>query len=86
MKNLLPDKAYDVLKWIALIAIPALGEAYMRLANVWDLPYAQQINETALIITALLGVLLGVSTIKYNKNNSAIDFDNDEDEEEEDEE
>lgn len=70
MKNLLPNKVYDVLKWVCLIAIPAIGEAYMRLAEVWSLPYAHQVNETALILTFLIGALIGVSTIKYNKDNT----------------
>lgn len=67
MKTLLNDKLYEVLKWIALIVIPALGEAYVRLANVWNLPYGQQINETALVVTFLLGALIGISTVQYNK-------------------
>lgn len=68
MKSFLPDKVYNVLKWLALIAIPVIGEAYVRLANVWGLPYGQQINETALIITFVLGALIGVSTVQYNKS------------------
>lgn len=68
MKQLLPNKLYDVLKWLALIAIPAIGEAYLRLSNVWDLPYGQQVNETALIVTFVLGALIGISTVQYNKN------------------
>ena len=71
MKTLLSDKVYEVLKWLALIAIPALGEAYVRLANVWNLPYGSQINETALIITFVLGALIGISTVQYNKNINA---------------
>ena len=71
MKTLLPDKVYEVLKWLALIAVPALGEAYARLANVWNLPYGSQINETALIITFILGALIGISTVHYNKQLNA---------------
>lgn len=67
MRSLLSDKVYDVLKWIAIVAIPALGEAYTRLANVWGLPYGTQIAETALVVTFILGALLGISTISYNK-------------------
>lgn len=66
MNNLLSNKAYDILKWLALIVIPACGEAYARLANVWNLPYASQINETALVATFLIGALIGISTIQYN--------------------
>lgn len=75
MKTLLPDKVYEVLKWIAVIVIPALGEAYTRLANVWNLPYGTQIAETALIVTFILGALLGISTIQYNKAQAEIKAD-----------
>lgn len=68
MKSILSNKAYEILKWLGLIVIPALGEAYVRLANVWNLPYGQQINETALVITFVIGALIGISTIQYNKN------------------
>lgn len=71
MKNILSNRAYDIIKWIAIVVIPALGEAYVRLANVWNLPYGQQINETALVITFLLGALIGISTVQYNKNVNA---------------
>ncbi len=71
MKTLLPNKLYEVLKWLAIVAIPAFGEAYVRLSAVWNLPYGQQVNETALIVTFVLGALLGISTIQYNKQVSA---------------
>ena len=74
MKSLLSDKAYSIIKWIALIAIPVLAEAYVRLANVWNLPYAQEINETALIVTFVLGALIGVSTISYNASKNKTDI------------
>lgn len=32
---LLSDKVYNILKWIALIALPAVGTLYFALANVW---------------------------------------------------
>lgn len=71
MKSFLPDKVYEVLKWVALIVIPALGEAYLRLADVWGLPYGQAINETALILTFFIGALIGVSTVQYNRGVNA---------------
>lgn len=72
MKNFLSNTAYDIIKWCCVIVIPALGEAYMRLANIWDLPYASQVNETALVLTFLLGAIIGISTAQYNKNKDII--------------
>ena len=65
---ILPDKIYDVLKWITMIVIPALATAYVGLAAVWGWPYADQIAKTAAVICTLLGALLGISTAQYNKD------------------
>ena len=40
MKFELNDKVYDVLKWLALIALPALAVLYNVLAGVWGWPCA----------------------------------------------
>ena len=68
MKKLfkLTDKQYDILKWIAMIVLPAIGAFYFTLANIWGLPYAEQIVGT---ITAV-DTLLGVSTSQHNKRKS----------------
>ena len=62
------NKTYDVLKWIAQILLPALGTLYFALAGIWGLPYAEAIVGTITAVDTFLGVLLGISTINYNKN------------------
>ncbi|MBR1689369.1 MAG: hypothetical protein IJ713_01185 [Oscillibacter sp.] len=64
----LPDKVYDILKWITMIVIPALATAYVGLAAVWAWPYADEIAKTAAVVCTLLGALLGISTAQYNKD------------------
>ena len=64
---ILPDKVYDVLKWITLVVIPALATAYVGFAAIWGWPYADEIAKTAAVICTLLGALLGISTAQYNK-------------------
>lgn len=63
----LPDKVYDILKWIALILLPAVGALYFGLSQIWGLPYGEEIVGTITIIDTFLGALLGISTMKYNK-------------------
>ena len=63
----LKDSVYDVLKWIALICLPALGVAYSALAGVWGWPYADESARTVNAICVLLGALLGISTAEYRK-------------------
>ena len=65
---ILPDKIYDILKWITMIVIPALATAYVGLAAVWGWPFADEIAKTAAVICTLLGALLGISTAQYNKD------------------
>ena len=63
----LSNKTYDILKYIAQIVLPALGTLYFALASIWGLPYGEQIVGTITAIDAFLGALLGISTMKYNK-------------------
>lgn len=64
---ILDNKTYDLLKWIAMIVLPALGTLYFALSTIWGLPYGEQIVGTITAIDAFMGALLGVSTNNYNK-------------------
>lgn len=59
------DKTYDVLKWIAMYLLPALGTLYFTLSGFWGLPYGEQIVGTITAIDTFIGVLLGISTHNY---------------------
>lgn len=61
------DKTYDVLKWIATYLLPALGTLYFALAQIWNLPYGEQVVGSITAIDTFLGVVLGLSTSQYNK-------------------
>lgn len=58
---------YDWLKWVAQIFLPACGTLYFALAQIWGLPYAEQVVGSITAIDAFLGALLGISTHYYNK-------------------
>lgn len=61
------NKMYDVLKWVALVVLPAIAILYESLAGIWGLPFADQIPATITAVDLFLGVLLGVSSATYNK-------------------
>lgn len=63
----LTNKTYDILKWIAMYLLPAVGTLYFALAGIWGLPYGEEIVGTITAVDTFLGVLLGISTSKYNK-------------------
>ena len=66
----LPDKIYDLLKWVAQIVLPALGTLYFTIASIWGLPYAEQVVGTVTAVDAFLGVVLGISTVSYKKSDN----------------
>jgi hypothetical protein len=70
MKFKLSNDWYDVLKWIALICIPALATFYVACAGVWGWPYADEIAKTANAVCVLLGALLGISSAQYYKGDN----------------
>ena len=70
---MLSNKAYDILKFIAQILLPAIGTLYFALARIWNFPFAEEIVGTITAIDAFLGALLGISTMQYNKENQPPD-------------
>lgn len=65
----LSNKVYDVLKWIALILLPAFGTLYFALAKIWGFPHATEIVGTISAVDAFLGAILGISTHNYHGEN-----------------
>ena len=64
---MLSNKTYDILKWIAQLLLPALGTLYFALAGIWGFPYGEQIVGTITAVDTFLGVILGISTAQYKK-------------------
>ena len=63
------NKTYDILKWVAMTCVPALGTLYFALASIWGLPYGQEIVGTLTAIDTFLGICLGISTKNYIEEN-----------------
>ena len=63
----LSNKVYDVLKWIAMYLLPAVGTLYFALSGIWGFPCGEQVVGTITAADTFLGVILGISTATYNK-------------------
>ena len=61
------NKTYNILKWVAMVVLPALSTFYLGLSNYWNIPYPEAISGTIMLIDTLLGALLGISSINYAK-------------------
>lgn len=62
------NKAYDILKWLALVAFDAVGLFYKTIAEIWATPYGDQVLNTCVAVSVLLGTLIGVSGMQYQKS------------------
>lgn len=59
-------KAYNILNVIAQILLPGIGTLYFALANIWQLPFGEEILGTTTAIDTFLGALIGISSTNYN--------------------
>lgn len=72
---MLSNQWYNFLKWLVTIALPGVGALYFALAQIWDLPMADNVNGTINAVVIFLGLLIGYSTRQYNKTVNAPDGD-----------
>lgn len=60
------DKVYDILKWIAIVCLPALATFVAIISKIWGFAdLGIMISETITAVGVLLGALLGISAIQY---------------------
>ena len=64
------NNTYDILYWVAQIAVPAIGTLYFALSSLWGFPYGEQIVGTIALIDTVFGMLLGINTAQYKQLNS----------------
>lgn len=69
----LNNKAYDAIKYIVLIAIPALNTAYLGIDSAVDLPYEVEVVKVSMVLATLLGTLVGISKLQYNYSDAKYD-------------
>lgn len=61
----LSDRMYSVIKWVALIAIPATEAFWLTVGKVWGFPYLTEIGTTIAAIGIFIAALIGVSSSNY---------------------
>lgn len=63
------SKVYDILKWTALVFLPAVGTLYGTLSKIWGIPYGSEVVQTVVAVEFFIGSLVGISNIQYKKTN-----------------
>ena len=72
--QILNDKWYDILKWTAIIALPALSTFIVVISKIWGwAEMGSMIAQTITAVAVLLGTLLGISSFSY-KNLKDVDL------------
>ena len=67
------DKVYDVLKWVAIIFLPAFAKLIKGIFAIWGIPYGEEIAETLVDVQLFLGAILCVSSVQYYLKNKKDD-------------
>jgi hypothetical protein len=53
--------------------LPAVGTFYYALAQIWSWPNAEAVLGSVAAVNTLLGLLLGLSTLSYEKSDAKYD-------------
>lgn len=72
----LPNKVYDIIKYICLIAVPAFIWYLTELGTIWGFD-AQQVIQTIAATATFVGILLGWSSLNYKKSGMTKMFNDD---------
>ena len=64
---LLPGGVYDILKWLALIALPAVAWLVGVVGQQWGLPHCGELVTTINAVGVFVGALIGVSQLTATK-------------------
>jgi len=63
----IPDRLYEVLKWVGLICLPALAWFVTEVGADIGIQNAEVVAKVLNATGTLLGILIGVSTYNYRK-------------------
>lgn len=58
----LSNRTYDILKWVALVVIPASATLVLTVGKIWGLPYYDNIGATISAVGLFIAAVIGVSS------------------------
>ena len=66
------DRLYDILKWVQKILV-LLATFYTTIANIWNLPFGDEISKTCLALATFMLGILEIASATYNKDMAGAD-------------
>lgn len=62
------NKAYDILKCISAVVLPALATLILAIGQIWNVTaWTVPIGATIAAVATFMGAILGISSIQYAK-------------------
>lgn len=61
------DKAYDILKWLVIICIPAITSFYVVLDKLFGWGLAEIVATISAALCTCIGAIVGISSASYYK-------------------
>ena len=68
------DKIYNILKYICIVALPALTTLYGVIGATCHIPYTQQTLTILAAVDTCIGSLIGISSARYYQVKSSENF------------
>ncbi len=62
----LPQKVYEVLRWVVIVVIPAAITLYGVIGNTCHIPYTEVVLTIAGAVDVFLGTIFGISKLSYD--------------------
>lgn len=67
------NKTYDILKWVAIIALPAISTFVVVISRIWGwADLGSLIAQSITAVAVLLGALLGISNYQYKRDGFSV--------------
>lgn len=67
------NKMYDILKWVAIIALPAISTFIVVISRIWGwADLGSLIAQSITAFAVLLGTLLGISNYQYRRDGFSV--------------
>lgn len=69
---MLPQKVYEIIRWIIAIALPAVGLLIVTINSIWELGLpAEEFSLTLDAIGLFLGTIFGISKLIKDKEDDS---------------
>lgn len=72
-KPFISEEAYLLFRRLVEYVFPALGTLYFTIAQLWGLPYAEEVVGTIVALAAFFAVIVKLSRWAYQNDNSRFD-------------